>query len=584
VDDRPRLRRWVVGDHVVTSDVLGGSLVLGGVSVSREFALDPYVARFPTVGLSGAALTPSTADVYVNGVLIRREDLPPGPFDLRNLPVPTGSASAKVVLRDAFGREREISSTFYIASTVLARGVQDYSYTLGFQRDNLGTESGDYGRLGFLGMHRLGVTDWLTPGLRLELGTELASGGPVLALRLPFGEVELAAAGSREKARLGTAASVAYLYSARPISFGLSLQARSDQYATLSLRAADDRPRLDTSGFVGTELGSRATVTVQYRRLDARDRGLEERVSTFWTVRLGPRTSLFLTGAHTREPGHAHGWEGSAGLTYAFGERTIASVSYERRGDQGTATAQIQQSLPLGTGWGYRLQASAGDDDFHQGNGLLQYQGPWGRYEASYQRQDGHDGTSLSVAGGVVLIGGGVHLTRPVEDSFALIRVSGVEGVRGYLSNQEVGRTNARGELLVPNLLPYYGNRIGISDQDIPLDYTVGATERVVASPLRGGAVVAFPVKPIRAIIGRLLVERAGGVAPPAYGQLSVTADGEPFESPIGEEGEFYLDGLPPGRHPAVITHPTLGCRFTLEVPGEAPPILDVGAVTCVAP
>ncbi len=65
VNDRARLIQWGLGDRLARSDALGGTLLMGGLSASREFGLDPYFVSFPTVGLRGAVLTPSTADVYV---------------------------------------------------------------------------------------------------------------------------------------------------------------------------------------------------------------------------------------------------------------------------------------------------------------------------------------------------------------------------------------------------------------------------------------------------------------------------------------------------------------------------------------
>jgi outer membrane usher protein len=171
-----------------------------------------------------------------------------------------------------------------------------------------------------------------------------------------------------------------------------------------------------------------------------------------------------------------------------------------------------------------------------------------------------------------------------VTDSFALIRVPGVEGVRGYLNNQEVGATNARGDLPVPNLLAYYGNRLGIADQDIPLDYGVAERERTVATPYRGGAIVSFPVQLIRAVTGRVVMTIAGESIVPAFGQLTVTAEGRPFDSPIGRDGEFYLDNVPAGRHPALIEHEKGRCSFTLDVPAAATPVIDVGTVGCAVP
>ena len=66
LDDRPHLRRWVIGDAFANTGVLGGGAFLGGVSVSREYGLDPYFLRFPSLDMAGAVTSPSTLEVYVN--------------------------------------------------------------------------------------------------------------------------------------------------------------------------------------------------------------------------------------------------------------------------------------------------------------------------------------------------------------------------------------------------------------------------------------------------------------------------------------------------------------------------------------
>ena len=183
LDERARLRRWVLGDHFASTGMLGGGAFLGGLSVSREFTLDPYLFRYPALGLSGALLTPSTVDLYVNGVLVRQEQLPPGPFALQNLPVVSGSGSTRLVIRDAFGREQEITTPYYFSTGLLAPGLSEYSYNLGFQRQHTGSTSGDYGPLTFLGRHRLGLNETLTAGVRFEGSTKLLSGGPSVTIR-----------------------------------------------------------------------------------------------------------------------------------------------------------------------------------------------------------------------------------------------------------------------------------------------------------------------------------------------------------------------------------------------------------------
>src|SRR5262249_377800 len=162
------------------------SLVMGGVSFFRDFGLDPYFVQYPGLNFSGAVSTPSTVDVYVNGQLLRRVPLPPGQFELKDLPVPAGTNNTRLVLRDRFGREREIGFKFFFASGLLKEGLQEFSYNFGSRKNNLATESWNYGPLVFLARHRLGITDSLTAGLRLEASSGLVSGGPSATFLTPF--------------------------------------------------------------------------------------------------------------------------------------------------------------------------------------------------------------------------------------------------------------------------------------------------------------------------------------------------------------------------------------------------------------
>jgi outer membrane usher protein len=594
VDDRPRLVRYLLGDRFDSTGPLGGGLLIGGLSVSREFALDPYFVRFPTVGLSGAVLTRSTAEVYVNGQLLRRETLPPGPFELRNLPVPVGSGTAEVILRDAFGRQQVISQPFYFTSTLLRAGIHEWSYDAGFKRDSAVTGLGDYGAWAVLARHRVGITDDLSMGARLEAAADLVSGGPLITARLPVGEMELALAGSRADTEAGWAASLAYNYTSRFFSVGWALRALGDHYVTTTLKAPEDRPRLEATALVGFPITSRSTVTLQYTHSDFRDAQSQERVSGAASVRLTSRASLFVTASHATQPGLKPETTVFTGLTYYLGDNTTATASHEVGRHHQTSALEVQRSLPLGEGFGYRARAVRAEQDLpqvdghsggstvdYQGLAQLQYQSRYGFYEGTYERTGDRNASTLTAAVGIVAIGGGLHLSRPVEDGFALIDVPGVPGVRGSLNNQEIGRTDSRGKLLVPNLLPYYGNRLGILHEDVPIDYSIGVTERTVGPPVKGGSVVKFPARRVQAFIGTLVVETGGRTLTPAYGQLTVTAEGETFESPIGRDGEFYLENLPRGRHAAMIDHKDARCQFTLEAPVSPASLVDVGVVRC---
>ena len=98
-DDRQSLQRLVFGDFVTSPGILGSALRLGGISFSRRFSLDPYLVRFPGQIVSGSAALPSEVLLYSNGVLVRRERVQPGQFQLQNLVSLPGLQVTEVVVR-----------------------------------------------------------------------------------------------------------------------------------------------------------------------------------------------------------------------------------------------------------------------------------------------------------------------------------------------------------------------------------------------------------------------------------------------------------------------------------------------------
>ena len=581
VDDRDHLRRWVLGDSYVSGGALGGSMFFAGVSVARNFELDPYFVRYPTLGLSGAVLTPSTADVYVNGALVGRQHLQPGQFSFENLVMPGGSGAAQVVIRDAFGVERVISEPFYASTALLRAGLSEYAYGLGAERQALPDGGNEYGAPAFLGRHRQGITDDFTAELRLEGKDGLVSGGAGAAFRVLGAEAEIGVAASRADGSGGDAGFAALRYVGRPLSAGGFVRTASQRYRTLGQVSEAPLPRLERSLYAGAELGRRASLTGQYTDQEFHDGERRVRGSLQSSIHLGARTNLLVTLSRSQlDERWATEWFVS--LSSFLGGTTTASLSYQRAADRGAVMADIQKSRPLGVGYGYRANAVAADGDVN-GSALAEYQGPFGRYEAAILRSAGEEFLSAGVSGGVVALGGVVLPSRPIRDAFALIRVPELAGLDGSWSNQPVGKTNRRGDLVVPDLLSYQANRLGIDDQDVPLDWEVLASERVVAPPYRGGAVVEFPVRRHSAVTGELTVVGPEREVTPAFGTLTVTVGRDEFRSPIGGRGEFYLENVPVGRHPAAVDFAGGRCDFVLEVPVKSDAVVNLGSLRCAA-
>ena len=579
IDERQSLRRWTVGDASTTTDLLGASALIGGVTVARNFNLDPYFVRYPPLNFRGTALTPSRIEVYVNGALVSQQEVQPGPFELRNIPVSAGAGNAQIVVRDVFGREQVAGQPYYYSTQVLAQGISEYVYSAGFVRNNFGSTSFDYGDPALLAFHRVGVTEDFTAGGRLEASRNLFSGGPTMSQRTRFGDFDLAVAFSEDRSRSGEAGQFGYHYLARRVSFGGFTRAFSRQYANLSMRREADRALLDSNLFV-TLLTSRASFTALWNSTKMRDKANSDRLSLLTNVPIGRRASLFLSVGSVNE-GLGRRPQVFAGLSFFLGPQTAASVTVDHHDGQTQTVAEIQRSLPVGTGYGYRLQSSATGNQ-HNGSGVLQYQTGFGRYEMSFDPFHSNVRPSVNAAGGVVYQAGSFLAARPIDSSYALVRVPEVKDVRVYASNVLVGRTNERGDLLVPNLLPYYGNRLSIDDRDVPLNYEVRAVEQTIAPPYRGGAFVEFPVRQIRTVTGSLVVRDKKKIeAVPAFGQLTLTGNGEAYVSPIGRGGEFYFENIPAGTYNANIEYRDGTCEFRLPVPPGGDAVVKLGRSVC---
>jgi outer membrane usher protein len=241
-----------------------------------------------------------------------------------------------------------------------------------------------------------------------------------------------------------------------------------------------------------------------------------------------------------------------------------------------------QQSLPLGEGYGYQMHAESGENG--NASGVARYQTKYGRYELRQERLNGESNTIVSAAGSIVGIGGGVYASRPVQDSFALVRIPGVQGVRAFASHQEVGKTGRNGDLLVPDLHAYYANILDVADGDIPIQYAVPDIDQTIALPYRGGAVAVFGVQKVQRVVGTIKVAENGEDRIPSYGEITIVTKGREVTSPIGSTGRFYFEDLAAGAYNAVIRDSAgKECSLTVTVPSSDGTLVNLGSLRCEA-
>jgi len=573
------LARLQFGDSLASTTPLGGSAFVGGVQYARQFELDPWLQRTPMPSISGAAETPSTLEVYVDDVLVRRESIAPGTFEVRNLPVMAGTGETRYVVRDAFGREREVIGSYTVGSALLLPGLSDFSYTLGARRENLQVDSLGYGAPVFLGAHRLGLTDWLTGGLRLEAAPDVVSGGTAFVTRLPVGIFSLEGGASHTPVGDGAAGIAAWAYSGRRLGLSLWARAMSPRYANASLEPTRERALLDTGGGISVPLGAIGGANAGVAHRVMRDGGVQERQTLGTTWRLASGVSLGLTGTRTSTAGQAtlEAWASLLVVLPRGGSaQAWASGSRERTASGFTFQERPREDI----GWEYRAGVTQAETDSFELRGG--YRGMRGQAFADVGSASGRTAVGAEVAGSVVGIGGRLFLARPIDRSFALVRMPGAPDATVRLNNREVGQTDASGDLLVVGLQSYDANQLSVDAEDLPFDLTFGSLQAVVAPPRRGGAIAHIEARRIRAVRGVLVRKRDGASVALAYGDLDVETPQGRATYPLGSRGQFEVD-LPAGTFDARVVHDAFRCTATLTIPDTPEPIVDLGTMDCTA-
>jgi len=558
IDDPQKMRSLRLGDSVSQGGMGGRPVRFAGIQFARNFAVQPGFVTVPLPSVTGSAQLPSTADVYVNNVLVRTSDLPPGPFDITDVPIVTGSGDVRLIVRDMLGRQQLLSQPYYSSLSQLRAGLADYSYEAGFLRRSFGTRSNDYGSLFVSGTHRYGFTDWLTAEAHIEASPEVQGASIAASVVMPqVGHLEGSLAASNSSRGTGTLATLTFDRRTQGLSLGAHAEIASDDYTTLGAPPESRPPSVILQAFAGMPFRG-GSFGLSYLLRKGRTEPDVQFASANLSLRLGRLGSLDLA-ARTSIGGPADN-QGEIILIVPLGARTTSAAGATVDDGFASINALLQRSPPVGDGIGYRFSASSGR--FQQLQGQVTLKTDFGDYDALLTWTDGRTGLRLSTTGTVGLVADRAFVSRHVDQSFAEVRVGDYRNVRVYADNQLIGRTGSDGTLIVPNLRPYDRNRIRIDANDLPLDAELASEEQSVRPGARQGVVVDFHAKPSNSALIRVRLED-GRLLP---GGSSVRLEDRSDEFISAPGGEVYITGLARKKEIALATWANGSCRFEVSL------------------
>ena len=298
------------------------------------------------------------------------------------------------------------------------------------------------------------------------------------------------------------------------------------------------------------------------------------------------RASFFATLTNRRAQERTN--EIFVGLVYNFDRDYAVSTQYQRFGDTRMETVQLQKAQPLGEGLGYTIALERDNSPQGTSNRFVpsfQYNSRWGILRADYAQANGGTGSvrsyEASVAGGVAFVGNTFSVGRPVTDSFGVVKVDDVEGVRVFVNSEEIGKTDASGRIFLPVLTSFYENQVSINTANVPMEYSFPEAMKLVSPGFRSGAVIDFAAKRLQAVTGTLKIKLGGTVQAAEFYEASLTAEGKPLKFMTGRGGEFYIDDVKPGRYAARLSGNGETCLFELVVPQTREAFTEIPEIVC---
>ena len=565
-DDPARMRRLLLGDFISGALTWNRPVREVGFQFGTDFTLAPAYTTIPLPDFFGQTAVPATVDVYINSVRVFETDTEPGPFELHDLPVLTGVGDARIVVRDALGRETVQTLSLYATDELLTQGLWSYTFDAGFQRQRYGLDSFAYGPFTTTATAAYGLTPWLTLSAHGEASdhVHLFGGGGAISLA-PLGAI---------------AADVAVGNNGSTI--GIVAERRSRSFSILGSWTETSRGFRDVAS-IASPLPPRRRLqaSASYAFMDTNALALSY-IDTHDPV--SGRTEL-ATGSYTHTMGSWYfgatglydvarqSWSAEAFLSVSV-DGLIGSLDGSDSDTGSSIRATIARPADPDGGFGYRAFLS--DAKMESTGGGVSWYGEEGHVDADVAETNGVVSSQVVGSGGLVLFGDSLHATQAPEGAVALVK-TGIPNVRVERENREVAVTDSSGEALITHLIPYAPNNIAVDPSDFPISSVLDATQRSVAPPRQSGVVVDFSPKMTHPIL--LTVVLPNGEFLPVG--ASAMVDGITTPLVVGKRGQVFIEDL---EHSAEgdVSWGDAHCHFHLAVAqGGSGRITQAGPVTC---
>lgn len=159
-DDEKRLIRYSVGDVSNTNVGYLAVRTFGGVSLSKDYDINPYKLNNPASNTEFEIQSKSLVRYYINNSLIKSEYLNAGKYSVKNLPLNNGINNIIVEVENEFGEKKIFNFKESFSSELLGQGDSKFDLTAGYvSSESNGQKKYQTNKgIGVSGFYKYGIT------------------------------------------------------------------------------------------------------------------------------------------------------------------------------------------------------------------------------------------------------------------------------------------------------------------------------------------------------------------------------------------------------------------------------------------
>lgn len=569
--------RLRAGDYFTGVQAFQSSLPAAGLQFQKQFNIYPERGSLSKRSTIIDVRKSSIMEVYVNGILITRFRVIPGPYNLKELPVLYGRNRVTVILIDDFGGREQFQVDLFFDDQILATGVHNYSYQVGVPAYYLQNEKLYNPRVFGSFYHQYGLNDQLTLGANFQTYDSAKLAGLALGYLNDIGtnifdfgfysDDSVKGANAQKWRYSSPDISNTYLSGLRVLLGG---ELRSSQFKTITvtdplLPAYSQRydfivqkllaPNTSASLSISKIVGQNGSPNDLARRI-----GFQSQFSRNWMFDLN------------------YNWTEQQ----RYLDQVLATLTWTET--QGRSLASVSQNSPNNsTSIRLAKNNTRNYNDFRL-SGYASKQAPrdsaasqqidvagdyFGRFFESRFRVFGDSSEAevnttaqLGFGSAFVWTVDGVAFSRHVSDSFAIISPNGLSD-ESKLSipngtEKDIIYLKNDSDFVFSNLTSYHHNRLQFNSTELQVGHHLERESYVLIPKYRSGVYIPLIVQKAVILKGQL-----SSIVPEwhnyAYGKIW-SVDGQLHSSSFftDENGKFIIEGLTPGKYEIELSDPRL--------------------------